>query len=120
MHLSIRSQSYEPAPIVMTRILNKRECGVAYVSTIFGKLCYREAGHGFSRTDGISHVFMLASQVLRDVKPPNNLLVDFDVYLQDGRVVEVQTCHRATIEAALMYAPKKDVRAKFRAARGCR
>jgi hypothetical protein len=118
-NLSFSSESKEVGPIIPTKVLNTDECGIAAVGvSFFGKLAYRPVGHGFAVTTGISHVYILQSTNHNQNRRARSVEADFDIYLTDGRVIEVHSFDRATIQAALAYAPVKDVRAKFRRMRG--
>lgn len=118
-NMSFDSGSKEVGPIVPTKVLNTDECGIAAVGVSFlGKLAYRPQGRGFAVTTGISHVIFLQSQSHSQNRRARDTEADFDIYLTDGRVIEVHSFDRNTIEAALEYAPVKDVRAVFRRARG--
>ena len=44
--------------------------------------------------------------------------VDFDVYLQDGRVLEIRTQSEKLVRELIKYVPQPDPRAKFRKERG--
>lgn len=105
-------------PLVRTRVLNVSECGVSAVGvTIFGKrLCYRRTNSLFAQ-ETIDHVFFLQSKVDKSYRHQFMVEADFDIYTTDGQVIEVHTCDRSVIEAALAYAPKMDIRSRFRAAR---
>ena len=120
LHLSLRTHDYEQGPLVMTKVLNKRECLINSVGVSLFKqeLGYVEKGAWFYKTTGISRVLILSGKAHKEYCPPNNYQVEMDIYLTDGRVIEVSTCDRRVIEAALKYAPQKDVRASFRASRG--
>ncbi len=115
---SFGSDSRDVGPIIPTHVLNTDECGVVAVGTFFGKLAYREGGRWFASTEGISYVIFLQSKNHNQNRLARNTEADFDIYLKDGRVIEVHSFDRATIQAALVYAPVKDVRAKFRQMRG--
>jgi hypothetical protein len=116
--INFKSESKDIGPIIPTHVLNTDECNVVAVGANFGNLAYRERGRWFATTSNIHHVIFL-----RSIKHNQNRLIrsteaDFDIYLTDGRVIEVHSFDRATIQAALVYAPVKDVRAKFRRMRG--
>lgn len=115
---SFGSDSKEVGPIIPTHVLNSDECDVVAVGTFFGKLAYRERGRWFAATEGIHHTLFLHSSNHNQNRTARNTEADFDIYLKDGRVIEVHSFDRATIQAALAYAPVKDVRAKFRQMRG--
>ena len=113
------NSSKDPGPLTETRILNTDECGVAGIGVnLSGELFYRESWHLGGHTKGIQKVLVLKSQMHRNRMPSSACECDFDIYLDDGRVIEVNTCCRRIIEAALQYAPRKDVRAASRRARG--
>lgn len=44
--------------------------------------------------------------------------VDFDIYLTDGRVLEINTTSEKLVRALMEYVPKDDPRAKYRKERG--
>jgi hypothetical protein len=44
--------------------------------------------------------------------------VDFDIYLQDGRVLEIRTQSEKLVRELIKYVPQPDPRAKFRKERG--
>lgn len=115
-----RTYDYQIGPLVLTKVLNTDECNVAAVGvTMFNhRLCYRERGKWSPTEIGITRVLMLSGTWHKELCPPNNYQAEFDIYLADGRVIEVSTYQRSVIEAALVYAPKKDVRGAFRANRG--
>ena len=118
-NMSFDSGSKEIGPIIPTKVLNTDECGIAAVGVSFlGKLAYRPQGRGFAVTSGIDHVIFLQSQSHNQNRRSRATEADFDIYLTDDRVIEVHSFDRATIEAALVCAPTKDVRAQFRAQRG--
>lgn len=119
MIVKFDSGSRDPGPLVETRILNTDECGVAGVgATLGGNLFYREAWRLKGTSAGIKEVRFLQSTTHRNRQPNSACEADFDIYLEDGRVIEVNTCARRIIEAAIKLAPKKDVRAPFRRMRG--
>ena len=104
-------------PIVRTRVLNPQECGVAAVGTTFmGRLCFRNKG-ALRPVEDISHVLFIQSKVIKGMPVKQSCVADFDIYTTDGRVIEVNTCERSIIAAAVAYAPVVDKRAAFRAAR---
>ena len=109
----------ENGPLEHTRVLNKEECGVSGVgTTLGGNLFYRASGKVFGTSQGIEKVIFIQSSVNRRRKPEFACEADFDIYLTDGRVIEVNSCYKAIIEAALKLAPTRDVRARYRAMRG--
>lgn len=110
--------SLKVGPILANKVLNTHECGVAAVGTFAGNLVYREQNHGFATSRGIHHVLILRSRVHKELRHARSVEADFDIYLNDGRVIEVQSFDRATIQAAVNLAPAKDIRARFRAQRG--
>lgn len=98
-------------------ILNPQECHVWSVEvTLDGRLCYRPDGHFFRRFD-IDHVIIINSSKDRNMHKNFAVQADFDIYTTDGRVIEVSTCARPLLEAALRYVPVEDPRARYRAAR---
>lgn len=112
------SNDSQPGPLIATRILNKDECGVAAVGVTFlGKLCYRDLFKGFP-TDKIKYVAFLSSTHHKDNRPSRSVEAEFDIYTEDGRVIEVHSFDRKVIQAAVNLAPTKDVRAKYRRMRG--
>jgi len=112
------SEGTQHGPLIATRVLNKDECGVAAVGTTFlGKLCYRELFKGFP-TDRIKYVIFLSSVHHKENRPARSVEAEFDIYTEDGRVIEVHSFDRKIIEAAVKLAPTKDVRAKYRQGRG--
>ena len=115
---SFGNDSREVGPIIPTHVLNTNECDVVAVGANFGKLVYRERGSWFATASNIHQVIFLQSKSHRQNRTARNTEADFDLYLTDGRVVEVHSFDRPTIEAALAYAPVKDVRAALRRARG--
>lgn len=118
-NISFSTDSKEVGPIIPTKVLNTDECGIAAVGVSFlKKLAYRPKGQGFAVTTGISHVIFLQSKAHRQNRPARATEADFDIYLTDGRVIEVHSFDRDTIAAALAYAPVKDIRSRFRAQRG--
>jgi hypothetical protein len=117
-NIGFASNSLNLGPIVPTHVLNPEECGIVAVGTTLGKLSYRPRGKGFACMSGISHVIFLRSTSHRQNRRARSTEADFDIYLTDGRVIEVHSFDRATIRAALEYAPTKDVRARFRSQRG--
>lgn len=105
-------------PIIRTVVLNKEECGVAAVGlTLFGELCFRYKWHGFAST-AVDRVVFYQSSVDRSMEDRFQVSADFDIFTLDGEVIEVRTCDRKIIEAAIRYAPVVDIRAKARALRG--
>lgn len=100
-------QSPEMGPINATRILNKAVCYVASVGVSFtGKLCYRECWHLFTRND-IDHVVFLQSNYRKNLRLARTVEAYFNIYTRDGRVIEVCSCDRSTIVAALKESCKK-------------
>ena len=119
MVLRFGAPEKEDGPLEHTRVLNKAECGVAGVGvTLGGKLFYRESWKMFGTSQGIEKVVFIQSMVNRRRKPEYACEADFDIYLEDGRIVEVTSCYKTIIEAALKLAPVRDVRARHRAMRG--
>lgn len=120
MIFRIDGGSKEEGPFMETHVLNTDECNVAGVGVnpISGNLFYRERFHAFGTSKGIDKVLFLTSKVHRRRKASSACEADFDIYLEDGRVIEVNSCCRSIIEAALKHAPTQDVRAKYRQARG--
>lgn len=119
MRISIDTGHKDPGPLNETRILNTDECGIAGVGVnIFGELFYRKSWHLLGSSAGIQKVIFLRSHTHRNRVSSSACEADFDIYLEDGRVIEVNTCNRSIIQAALAYAPKKDVRDSSRKARG--
>lgn len=112
------SSPSQVGPIIPTHVLNSAECGVVAVGTFLGKLAYREKGRWFAATEGIHYTAFLRSTNHKQNRLARNTEADFDIYLKDGRVIEVHSFDRATIQAALAYAPVKDIRAKSRQMRG--
>ena len=109
----------ENGPFEHTRVLNKEECCVSAVGiTLGGNLSYRECYKVFGTSQGIEKVVFIQSVVHRRRKPEYACEADFDIYLEDGRVIEVNSCYRPIVEAALKLAPKRDVRARYKAMRG--
>lgn len=109
----------DPGPLIETRILNTDECGVAGVgANIFGNLFYRRSWHLRGSSYGIEKVIFLHSVNHRGRTYNSACEADFDIYLEDGTVIEVHTCNRRIIQAALKHAPRKDVRDDSRRARG--
>lgn len=119
MAIRIGYDDKDPGPLVETRILNTDECGIAGVGvSIFGNLFYRKSWSLAGTSEGIQKVLFLSSRVYRRRAPRNACEAELDIYLEDGRVIEVSTCDRRIIEAALKYAPVKNVRDASRRARG--
>lgn len=119
MFFKIGNSVKDPGPFVETRILNTDECCVAGVGAdICGNLFYRECWCLLGTSAGIRKVIFLSSKTHRGRTVNSACEADFDIYLDDGRVIEVNTCNRRIIEAATKYAPRKDVRAASRRARG--
>jgi hypothetical protein len=116
--IGFTSDSKEVGPIIPTHVLNVDECNVVAVGANFGKLVYRERGRWFATASNIHHVIFLQSSNHSQNRLARSTEADFDIYLTDGRVIEVHSFDRDTIQAALVYAPVKDVRAKFRRMRG--
>lgn len=115
-----RNYDYVSSPLILTKVLNKQECHVSAVGVqpFSKKLCYRERGSWKPTEIGISHILFLSGTVHKEITPPNNYQAEFDIYLEDGRVIEVSSYDRHVIEAALPYAPQKDIRSSFRHNRG--
>ena len=89
----------ENGPFDHTRVLNTKECGVAGVGiTLGGKLSYRECYKVFGTSQGIEKVIFIQSVVHRRRKPEFACEADFDIYLEDGRVIEVNSCYKAIVE----------------------
>lgn len=94
-------------PVVRTRILNKDECLVASVSnTLFGDLCFRDRWAVFPIRQ-VEKVIFLRSSRRKEYEPNVAVEADFDIYTKDGRVIEVWSCDRAVLTAALKYAPEQ-------------
>ena len=109
----------DPGPFIETRILNTDECHVAGIGVnIWGNLFYRECWRLIGVSEGIQKVIFLRSKTYRGREASSACGADFDIYLDDGRVIEVNTCSRRIIEAAMKYAPRKDVREASRRTRG--
>ena len=92
MNFRISSSQKESGPFNQTTVLNKDECGVAGVgANIFGKLFYRESWCLWGISTGIQKVIFLRSQNHRRREASSACEADFDIYLEDGRVIEVNT-----------------------------
>ncbi len=100
-------------------ILNADECGVDGIEIYFGKLYYVNRCSLRRRSD-IEKGECIDSYVDKSYAPGFQVHADFDVYLKDGRVVEVSTWMEKIIEVALKYAPAADPRAAVREARRAR
>ena len=119
MVFKIGNSAKDPGPFVETRILNTDECGIASVGAdLCGNLFYRRSWCLRGSSYGIAKVIFLRSKNYRGREWRSACEADFDIYLEDGTVIEVNTCNRRIIEAATKYAPRKDVRAAYRRARG--
>ena len=119
MVLKIGGNVKDPGPLVETRVLNTDECGIAGVGAdLFGNLFYRRCWCLRGSSHGIAKVVFLSSKTYRNREYRSACEADFDIYLTDGTVIEVNTCNRSIIEAAVKYAPRKDVRDASRRARG--
>lgn len=107
-------------PIVRTHVLNRSECNVESVGVVpfSGQLVYTNWHSWSSTKQGVSHVVFIQSRTLKNRCYATSVEADFDIYLTDGRVIEVQSCDRRVIEAAMKYAPVNDPRDKFRRSRG--
>lgn len=114
---SFDSGSRKAGPIVANHVLNKQECGVVAIGTFCGDLVYRNKGSWLTSKD-ISHVYFHSSSKLKNNRTARSVTAEFDIYTLDGRVIEVSSCDRATIQAALEHAPVTDVRAGSRHMRG--
>jgi hypothetical protein len=112
------NSSLETGPLMANKVLNQKECGIVAVGTFGGKLVYRERNRGLATSQGIHHTLILQSKQHKELRYARSVEADFDIYLTDGRVIEVHSFDRATIQAAVTLAPTKDVRARFRAQRG--
>lgn len=118
MMFHFETKEPQKSPWIETEILNTWECGVAAVGiTLTGKLCYRRSGALFPQTT-IDKVIFLQSKTRKGYKFNNSVTAEFDIYTTDDRVIEVSSCDRKVIEAALAFAPVYDIRASYRAARG--
>ena len=118
MRFSIDTSPKKNGPIIMTHILNKRECGVSSVGVTFlGQLCFNGCWQLFHSTD-IDHVIFLRSSTRKEYVARCAVDADFDIYTGDGRVIEVHSCDRNLIKTALKYTQQPDIRAKYRAQRG--
>jgi hypothetical protein len=118
MHIFIDTGVRQQGPIVRTRVLNKEECGVSAVGVTFtGRLCFRRKGALFP-VEEIDHVYFIRSSTNRHMEDSCQVAADFDVHTTSGEVIEVHSCDRKVIEAALQYAPVVDIRKRSRAARG--
>ena len=100
----------------LKEILNPDECRVDSVEIYFGKLYYVNRGSLRRRSD-VEKVLFIDSYTDKTNAPGFQVHADFDVYLKDGRVIEVATWVEKIIEVALKYAPRTDPRAGLREAR---
>lgn len=98
------------------KILNEDECGVDSVEIYFGKLYYVNRCSIRRRSD-VEKVEFIDSYVDKTNARGFQVHADFDVYLKDGRVIEVSTWVEKIIKVALKYAPASDPRAGLREAR---
>lgn len=112
----------------MTRVLNRAECGVNTVQVILGHF-YGRRWFSASRL-AVSHVQIIENnntglkpmrlgrwlQGFQSEKTEFNM--DLDLYLVDGRVIEIQTTDKEVIREALRYMTvADDPRKAYRAAR---
>lgn len=102
-----------------TYVYNSDSCGVTFVRhTLSGELRVQENNSLFDSKARVSTVRIIGSEKLKGYRQSTPMWVDADLYLEDGRIVEIQTCNRHTIEALLNYVPIVDPRARRRVTRG--
>lgn len=118
MRFSTTPTPQDRGPLIQTRVLNVAECNVNLVGATSRHLVYTERRKLFSTATGISKVIFIQSQVHKGRISSAAVEADFDIYLEDGRVIEVNSCDKRVIEAAYKYAPQKNPRVRYREARG--
>lgn len=101
------------------KIHNTEECGITHVEhTIDRKLRVVEKGHLFRSKARVAKVIIISSQKHKERFTRQSLDVEADLYLEDGRVVEMYTCDSELIQTLLNYVRVADPRALFRRSRG--
>lgn len=101
------------------KVHNTEECGITHVEhTIDRKLRVVEKGHFFRSKARVSKVIIISSQKHKERFTRQSVDVEADLYLEDGRVVEMYTCDSELIQTLLKYVQVADPRTPYRALRG--
>lgn len=117
------STDRKPAPKAYwgkpVKVHNTEECGITHVEhTIDRKLRVIEKGHLFRSKARVSKVVIISSQNHKERFARQSMDVEADLYLDDGRVVEMYTCDTELIQALLNYVQVPDPRDPHRGSRG--